>query len=154
MILIVAKAALTSIAGGPADPPLQMQFFGTGCLVREMRAPLLFFASLFFIMLGSTIHAEKPFEFARTPGKLPKEVVPTEYSIRIVPDIDKLMFTGTETVKLSAPSPVHQLVLNALKVAIKRASVDGKALPQSAMKIDEKNELLTLALPSQLAAGS
>src|SRR5437899_2729808 len=130
-----------------------MQFFGTGCLVREMRAPLLFFASLFFIMLRSTIHAEKPFEFARTPGKLPKEVVPTEYSIRIVPDIDKLMFTGTETVKLSVHSSVHQLVLNALEVAITRASVDGKALPQSAIKIDEKAELLTLELPSELSAG-
>ena len=149
----MAKAALTSIVGGQADPPLQMQFFGTGCLVREMRAPLLFFASLFFIMLRSTIHAEKPFEFARTPGKLPKEVVPTEYSIRIVPDIDKLMFTGTETVKLSVHSSVHQLVLNALEVAITRASVDGKALPQSAIKIDEKAELLTLELPSELSAG-
>ncbi|PYL73045.1 MAG: aminopeptidase [Verrucomicrobia bacterium] len=149
----MAKAALTSIAGGPADPPLQMQFFGTGCLVREMRAPLLFFASLFFIMLRSTIHAEKPFEFARTPGKLPKEVVPTEYSTRIVPDIDKLVFTGTETVKLSVRSPVHQLVLNALELAITRASVDGKALPQSAIKIDEKAELLTLELPSELSAG-
>jgi len=130
-----------------------MQFFGTGCLVREMRAPLLFFASLFFIMLRSTIHAEKPFEFARTPGKLPKEVVPTEYSIRIVPNIDKLMFTGTETVKLSVHSSVHQLVLNALELAITRASVDGKALPQSAIKIDEKAELLTLELPSELSAG-
>ena len=149
----MAKAALTSIVGGQADPPLQMQFFGTGCLVREMRAPLLFFASLFFIMLRSTIHAEKPFEFARTPGKLPKEVVPTEYSIRIVPDIDKLMFTGTETVKLSVHSSVHQLVLNALELAITRASVDGKALPQSAIKIDEKAELLTLELPSELSAG-
>src|SRR5437867_4266953 len=130
-----------------------MQFFGTGCLVREMRAPLLFIVTLFFIMLRSTIYAEKPFEFARTPGKLPKEVVPTEYSIRIVPDIDKLMFTGTETVKLSVHSPVHQLVLNALELAITRASVDGKALPQSAIKIDEKAELLTLELPSELSAG-
>src|SRR5216117_610555 len=130
-----------------------MQFFDTGCLVREMRAPLLFFATLFFIMLRSTIHAEKPFEFARTPGKLPKEVVPTEYSIRIVPDIDKLMFTGTEAVKLSVHSSVHQLVLNALELAITRASVDGKALPQSAIKIDEKAELLTLELPSELSVG-
>src|SRR5437762_5336385 len=153
MILIVAKAALTSVAAEPADPPLQMQFFDTGCLVREMRAPLLFFATLFFIMLRSTIHAEKPFEFARTPGKLPKEVVPTEYSIRIVPDIDKLVFTVTETVKLSVRSPVHQLVLNALELAITRASVDGKALPQSAIKIDEKAELVTLELPSELSVG-
>src|SRR5437867_5674308 len=130
-----------------------MQFVSTGCLVREMRAPLLFFASLFFIMLRFTIHAEKPFDFARTPGKLPKEVVPTEYSIRIVPNIDKLIFSGTETVKLSVHSPVHQLVLNALEVPSTRASVDGKTLPQSAIKIDEKAELLTLELPSELSVG-
>ena len=97
--------------------------------------------------------AEKPFSFATTPGKLPKEVVPTEYSIRIVPDIDKLTFTGTETVKLSVHSPVQQLVLNALELEITSASVDGKALPQSAIKIDKKNELLKLELPSELAAG-
>src|SRR5213594_1495514 len=63
------------------------------------------------------------------------------------------MFTGTETVKLSVHSSVHQLVLNALELAITRASVDGKAMPQSAIKIDEKAELLTLELPSELSAG-
>ena len=97
--------------------------------------------------------AEKPFAFATTPGKLPKEVVPTGYSIRIVPDIDKLTFSGTETVKLSAHSPVHRLVLNALELKITGASLEGKALPESAIRIDEKTELLTLELPSQLAAG-
>ena len=96
--------------------------------------------------------AEKPFAFATTPGKLPKEVVPTGYSIRIVPDIDKLTFSGTETVKLSAHSPVHRLVLNTLELKITGASLDGKALLESAIRIDEKTELLTLELPSQLAA--
>jgi aminopeptidase N len=118
-----------------------------------MRTPLLFFVGLFFIMFRPAMHAEKPFAFATTPGKLPKEVVPIEYSIRIVPNIDKLTFTGTETVKLSAHSPVRQLVLNALELKITGASVDGKALPESAIKIGEKTELLTLELPSQLAAG-
>ena len=97
--------------------------------------------------------AEKPFASPTTLGKLPKEVVPTGYSIRIVPDIDKLTFSGTETVKLSAHSPVHRLVLNALELKITGASLEGKALPESAIRIDEKTELLTLELPSQLAAG-
>ena len=108
--------------------------------------------------------AEKPFSFKDTPGKLPKEVVPTDYSIRIVPNIDKsvsrtdssrgeLTFTGTETVKLNVRSPVHQLVLNALELEITEASLDGKALPKSAIKTDREKELLTLALPSELARG-
>ena len=99
------------------------------------------------------MHAEKPFNFESTPGKLPKEIVPTEYSIRIVPNIDKLTFTGTETVKLSVRSSVRELVLNALELKITDASLDGKALPDSAIRIDEKNELLALRLPSDLAPG-
>src|SRR6266481_2033251 len=117
-----------------------------------MRVLRLFFLChvLVFVPL---MHAEKPFEFTRTPGKLPKEVVPIEYSVRFVPDIDKFTFTGSETVELSVHKPVRQLILNALELKIIGASIDGKALPQSAMKIDEKKELLTLALPSQLVDG-
>ena len=97
--------------------------------------------------------AEKPFQFATTPGKLPKEVLPVEYSVRIVPNIDKFTFTGTETVKLSVRSPVRQLVLNSLELKITDASLDGKVLPKSAIKTDKKNELLILALQSEFAAG-
>ncbi len=102
-------------------------------------------------MLRPTIHAEKPFEFSATPGKLPKEVIPLEYCVRIVPDIDRFTFTGTETVKLSVRSPVRQLVLNTLDLKITDASLDSKALPDSAITIDKKNELLTLAKPPMLA---
>src|SRR2546422_37895 len=118
-----------------------------------MRTPLLFFVGLFFIMFRPTMDAEKPFQFATTPGKLPKEVLPVEYSVRIVPNIDKFTFTGTETVKLSVRSPVRQLVLNSLELKITDASLDGKVLPKSAIKTDKKNELLILALPSEFAAG-
>src|SRR6266853_6499689 len=127
--------------------------FGARCLIREMRTPLLFFVGLFFIMFRPTMDAEKPFQFATIPGKLPKEVLPVEYSVRIVPKIDKFTFTGTETVKLSVRSPVRQLVMNSLELKITDASLDGKVLPKSAIKTDKKNELLTLALPSEFAAG-
>jgi aminopeptidase N len=118
-----------------------------------MRVLFLFFAALSSIMFPAIIAAETPFSFKDTPGKLPKEVVPAEYSIRVVPNIDKLTFTGTETVKLSVRSPVQKLVLNALELEITEASLDGKMLPSSAIKIDKENELLTLALPSELTPG-
>src|SRR5207249_573991 len=119
--------------------------FRACCLIWEMRTPLLFFVGLFFIMFRPTVDAEKPFQFATTPGKLPKEVLPVEYSVRIVPNIDKFTFTGTERVKLSVRSPVRQLVLNSLELKITHASLDGKVLPKSAIKTDKKNELLILA---------
>ena len=104
-------------------------------------------------MVPSIVTAEKPFSFKETPGKLPKEVVPTDYSIRIVPKIDQFTFTGTETVRLNVRSPVHQLVLNTLELKIEAASVDGKDLPASAIKTDKEKELLTLTLPLKLAQG-
>jgi aminopeptidase N len=117
-----------------------------------MRVPLVAFLVLFLIR--SLIAAvEKPFNFNETPGKLPKEVVPTEYAIRIVPNLDNFTFAGSETVKLNVRSPVHQLVLNGLELKIEAAFVDGKELPLSAIKTDNEKELLTLTLPSELAAG-
>ncbi len=117
-----------------------------------MRILLLCLMAEFSIM-SSALASEKPFSFKDTPGKLPKDVIPTDYAIRIVPDIDKLTFAGTETVKLNIRSRVRQLVLNALELKIEAASIDGKELPGSAIKIDTKNELLTLALPSELPTG-
>src|SRR5438132_5445447 len=113
---------------------------------------LLFLLAKFAIM-AAVIASEKPFSSNSAPGKLPKEVVPTDYAVRIIPDIDKLNFSGTETVKLNIRSRVRKLVLNALELKIEAASIDGKELPASAIKIDEKNDLLALALPSELATG-
>jgi aminopeptidase N len=100
------------------------------------------------------LSAEKPFDFDSTPGKLPKQVVPDEYSIRIQPDLDKLSFTGSETVKLNVRKPVPRLVLNAADLKITKVSVDGKSIPQSAVKLDPKEETLTITLSSELAEGA
>ena len=117
-----------------------------------MRIPLVAFLVLFLIrsLVGAV---EKPFNFNETPGKLPKEVVPTEYAIRIVPNLDNFTFAGSENVKLNVRSPVHQLVLNGLELKIEAASVDRKELPLSAITTDNEKELVTLTLPSELAAG-
>ena len=116
-----------------------------------MWAPV--FHCIVCIAFAASMKAEEPFDFATTPGKLPKHVVPTDYAIRIVPNIEKLTFTGTETVKLSVRAPVRKLVLNALEIEIASAAIDDKTLPKSAVKIDAKNELVTIALPSELSAG-
>ncbi|MFL6500175.1 MAG: M1 family metallopeptidase [Candidatus Udaeobacter sp.] len=117
-----------------------------------MRVPLLAFLVLFLI--SSLVAAvEKPFNFNETPGKLPKEVVPTEYAIRIVPKLDNFTFAGSETVKLTVRSPVHQLVLNGLELKIEAAAVDGKELELRAIETDNEKQLVRLTLPSELGAG-
>jgi aminopeptidase N len=103
--------------------------------------------------LLTTMAAEKPYQFANAPGKLPKQVVPLEYSIRIVPDLAKLTFAGNEKIKIKATTPVRELVLNSLELEIAKASVDGTQLSPDAIKLDPNNELLTIALPNELPAG-
>src|SRR4051812_1121085 len=110
-------------------------------------------ALLLFPMVATMSHAENPFDFASTPGKLPKQVVPTEYAVRIVPNIEKFTFSGSDTVKLDVREPVRKLVLNALDMDVASASVDGKPLSKAAIKIDRKTELLQLDLPNGLPAG-
>jgi aminopeptidase N len=117
-----------------------------------MRVPILALL-VFFLIRSLAATVEKPFNFNETPGKLPKEVIPTEYAIRIVPNLDNFTFAGSETVKLNVRSPVHQLMLNGLELKIQAALVDGKELPAPAIKTDNGKELLTLTLPSELAAG-
>lgn len=112
----------------------------------------LVFAFLFFLGLTG-VHAESKFDFAATPGKLPKDVRPTQYAIRIVPDLEKLSFTGSETVKLHAEKPIAKLVLNAFEMEILSASVDGQALPKKSIALDAAEQTLTLALPNEMAAG-
>ncbi|MDQ6765523.1 MAG: M1 family metallopeptidase [Verrucomicrobiota bacterium] len=100
------------------------------------------------------LKAETPFEFATAPGKLPKAVVPREYAVRIAPEMAKLSFAGSETIRLEVHAPVRELVLNALELEIASAAVDGKAVPASAIKLDPKEETLTIALASELAEGA
>ena len=119
-----------------------------------MSSPRLVSCAAIFLISFSTVSAEQPFDFASTPGKLPKQVVPEEYAIRITPDLKKLSFTGSETIMLTVREPVRQLVLNALELKILGVSLDGKVIPPSALKLDPKEETLTLTPASELPAGS
>src|SRR5882724_9563243 len=115
-----------------------------------MRVLLFLFA--FSLMATTTLTAEKPFDFTNAPGELPKNVVPEEYAIRITPDLEKKTFSGSETIKMTAREPVKQVMLNALEIKIGKATIDGKAVPASAVRIDEKQETVTIA--SELPAGN
>jgi aminopeptidase N len=113
----------------------------------------LFCGAIWFTLLA-TLHSEKPFDFESTPGKLPKQVVPEAYEIRLAPDVAKRTFSGSETVKLNVRAPVRQLVFNALEIEIVSASLDGKALPKAAIHVDAKQETVTVDLGSEISAGA
>jgi aminopeptidase N len=113
----------------------------------------LVLCSILFLFVQK-MPAEKPFDFASTPGKLPKEIVPIDYSVRIEPNIDKLTFNGSETVHLDVRAAVRELVLNVAEIEIANASIDDKPIPADAIKIDKDNELLRISLGDELSSGS
>jgi aminopeptidase N len=116
-----------------------------------MRRSLVLTLILFLFVVK--MPAEKPFDFATTPGKLPKQVVPNEYAVRIEPNLEKLTFTGSETIKIEVRAPVREFVLNAADIVLSSAALDGKTVPPNVIKIDNQNELLQIPLGSELPAG-
>jgi aminopeptidase N len=106
---------------------------------------------VYFCAAVTVLQAENPFDFASTPGKLPKQVRPTDYAIWIKPDIKKLTFAGRETVKFNVEQVTPQLVLNAADLTVSDVQLDGKTIPKT--KLDAKNELLTITAPGELTPG-
>ena len=118
-----------------------------------MRLPLLFTLAM-LATFSTPLKGEEPFNFETTPGKLPKHVVPEEYAIRITPDPKKLTFTGSETIKINVRKPTREVVLNAADIEIAKASVNDKPVPKSAIKLDRKEETLTITAPAELQPGT
>ena len=81
---------------------------------------------VFALAAGRTL-AESPFSFDATPGKLPKTVVPLHYALDLTPDLDKLTFSGSESVDVEVTAPTERLVLNAVDMTIEAAAVDSEA---------------------------
>jgi aminopeptidase N len=106
-----------------------------------------------FLFAVTSLNAEKPFDFDSTPGKLPKHVRPADYAIRIEPNVERLTFTGNETVQLQVDRPSREIIFNVLDVTVDDATIDDRPLPRSAIKLDRANEIATLALPEELAPG-
>jgi hypothetical protein len=106
--------------GKRAPPTLQINPNGY-CLVTDAIPRLVLFALLGLTFIAH-MNAEKPFDFATTPGKLPKQVVPAGIP-SIVPDLDKLTFTGTEQSR-SPPARPSISVLNALERSLRLRSTE------------------------------
>jgi aminopeptidase N len=113
--------------------------------------------SMFVIAFTATLaHAQAPFAFDDTPGHLPKDVVPIEYRLHLVPDIAGRTFRGSQQVAIEVLRPTSQIVLNALMLEIDAASLEGRGLARTVLgapQIDPASQTLTFRLRRALAPG-
>src|SRR5712664_420348 len=106
---------------------------------------------LVFALATGRAMAESPFSFDATPGKLPKTVAPLHYALDLTPDLDKLTFSGSESVDIEVTAPTERLVLNAGEMTIEAAAVDGETAPE--ISTDAAAQTVTFAFPHAIAAG-
>ena len=106
-------------------------------------------------MLVNISQAEERFSIATTPGKLPKDIAPRSYLIRLEPDTESLVTTGSETIEIEVLKPSDRIVLNAVDTEISRATVsDSNHSEELTPQIDPKSETITFRTENPLPPGS
>ena len=97
--------------------------------------------------------AEEPFDFAKTPGKLPKTVVPTAYLIVLTPDVERGSFKGFVSITVQVSEPTDRIVMNSLGLTVADAKLAEKGFPELTATVNEEAQMLTLAANAPLRPG-
>jgi len=88
--------------------------------------------------------AVAPFSFETAYGRLPKDVVPLDYSVAITPDAAARTLSGKETIHLDFRKAGSTIRFNSLNETLSDVRLDGKPV-QSVVSSDEQ-QLTTLTL--------
>src|SRR5579885_200301 len=90
------------------------------------------------------------------PYRLPRNVVPTRYDIRLEPDLNAFTFAGEETVALTVHEATRDILLNAAELSIDRAEIaDGSGRPRAAaVALDEAAERCRLTFAEPIRPGA
>jgi aminopeptidase N len=102
-------------------------------------------------MISSTALAV-PFSPEQAPGRLPKNVFPVSYTIDIVPNIEAMSLTGSETIVLHVRAATDTIQFNSLNEILHDVRFDGKPVKQ--VVSNDKAQLTTVALTSRAAVGT
>src|SRR5215208_7251010 len=108
--------------------------------------------ALMFVVSGA-VRAEPMFSFDATPGKLPKIVVPINYSVELRPDAESLALPGVEVIDIEVREPTARLTLNAVNTTFASVTVDD-SLTRADVTLDAAAETATFTFAQPLAAGA
>ena len=95
--------------------------------------------------------AVAPFTFDGAPGRLPKDVVPIDYIVSIVPDVPALSLEGTEQVLLQFRSATATIQFNSLNETVREVRFDG--VPVGNVVSDNERQLTTVTLAAPAPIG-
>jgi aminopeptidase N len=120
--------------------------------LRAHRSAVLSVCCLAALGAGAA-RAEAPFNFATTPGNLPKGVVPLAYRLDLAPDIDALTFTGSEQIDVDVLAPTDTVTLNANELTFQSVALKGEDGAAATVALDPKLQTASFHFPHDLSAG-
>jgi puromycin-sensitive aminopeptidase len=90
------------------------------------------------------------------PYRLPRDVVPTRYDLRLEPDLPRATFRGEATIALTVREATSTVLLNAIELTIHEAVItrDGGESQVAAVALEEATERCRLTFPAPLTPGS
>jgi len=101
--------------------------------------------------------AEPRFSFAATPGKLPKDIVPRHYALRIIPAATYDRFDGDAVIDIEVARPVPAIVVNAAELTFKSVRLRASTGDETSLapSLDPQRETVTLTpATAPIAPGS
>jgi aminopeptidase N len=121
-------------------------------VMRNLSAVLAATVGLILSVSGGAA-AEPAYSFDRSPGKLPKAVIPVHYIIELTPDIESLTLAGVEVVDVEVRQSTAQLTLNAVDMTLGAATIDDDTQRPDIAQ-DAAAETATLSFPRPVAPGA
>lgn len=103
------------------------------------------------LAVAGPLCAAGPFVFDQAPGRLPKNVVPLDYTVAIVPDIEAKTTHGSQQVVLSLRTATAVLVMNSLHETLSAVTFDNR--PVKSVVSDDERQLTVVTLPRPAARG-
>ncbi len=86
--------------------------------------------------------------------RLPGNVIPSHYTLKLTPDLANATFAGDETIDVSLSAPTAAITLNALELTFDTASISAAGASQPAkVTLDAQQQTATLTLPKPLPKG-
>lgn len=86
--------------------------------------------------------------------RLPQNVIPDHYALRIAPDLANETFTGEVTIDVAVKEPVDTITMHAAELQLRDVTVDvgGKQLPAT-VTVDAPNETVTFKVAQTIPPG-
>ena len=86
--------------------------------------------------------------------RLPANVRPEHYTLRLTPDIDKATFSGEETINVTLAQPADSITLNAAEIQFQSVTANnGKHEMKADVSLDDQKQQATFTFPGTLPAG-